>query len=420
MSQEWFEVEPDETTWMQGRKVDHTYASRGFDLKRSGSEDDGAPARFVYKVFDDEGHQPSEVVFDGAVWPIAASPAGRSQIKLLVAREADHIKDLWIQQFKMTKSNGVQAGNVFHLGSRDAQALCQLFKNLEYLPIEGEFTTRIDDDVIRKLLADPAALAAYDVEPDVLRAIVEQDASATDIVAVAGRRAAVARFRQLLEDSDYFESERQRLGVRGEEAVWQKLFEEHPWILGVGLSHQLLTSWSSEKLEQVVSGYSITASGKRADALLRTGGVIRSMVFAEIKTANTELLENRPYRPGAWAPSRELAGGVNQVHATVHAATTDIGTRLASKDEDGAEIPNDWTYLYQPRSFLIVGSLGEFLSPGGGHYVDKLRSFELYRRNILAPEIVTFDELLARAEWIVDFSETDSLNEQSSNDECPF
>lgn len=420
MSQDWFEVEPDETTWMQGRKVDHTYASRSFDLKCSGSEDDGAPARFVYKVFDDDGHEAGEAEFDGAVWPIYASPAGRSQVKLLVAREADNIKDLWIQQFKTTKSNGVQAGNVFHLGSRDAQALCRLFKNLEYLPIEGEFTTRIDDDVIRKILADPATLATYDVEPDVLRTIVEQDASATDIIAVAGRRAAVARFRQLLDDPNYFESERQRLGVRGEEAVWQILFEEQPWILGVGLSQQLLTSWSSEKLEQVVSGYSINARGKRVDALLRTDGLIRSMVFVEIKTANTDLLENKPYRPGVWAPSRELAGGVSQIHATVSAATTDIGARLASKGEDGAEVPNDWTYLYQPRSFLIIGSMKEFLGADGGHHVDKYRSFELYRRNVQAPEIVTFDELLARAECIVDFSETDSLNGRPPDDECPF
>lgn len=337
-----------------------------------------------------------------------------------MAREADNIKDLWIQQFKTTKSNGVQAGNVFHLGSRDAQALCRLFKNLEYLPIEGEFTTRIDDDVIRKILADPATLATYDVEPDVLRTIVERDASATDIIAVAGRRAAVARFRQLLDDPNYFESERQRLGVRGEEAVWQILFEEQPWILGVGLSQQLLTSWSSEKLEQVVIGYSINARGKRVDALLRTDGLIRSMVFVEIKTANTDLLENKPYRPGVWAPSRELAGGVSQIHATVSAATTDIGARLASKGEDGVEVPNDWTYLYQPRSFLIIGSMKEFLGADGGHHVDKYRSFELYRRNVQAPEIVTFDELLARAECIVDFSETDSLNGRQPDDECPF
>src|SRR5690606_41914555 len=44
---------------------------------------------FVYKVFDDDGHEAGEVEFEGEVLPIAESPADRSQIKLLVAREAD-------------------------------------------------------------------------------------------------------------------------------------------------------------------------------------------------------------------------------------------------------------------------------------------------------------------------------------------
>ncbi|MGZ3388906.1 MAG: hypothetical protein ACXVCF_04880 [Isosphaeraceae bacterium] len=32
---------------------------------------------------------------------------------------------------------------------------------------------------------------------------------------------------------------------------------------------------------------------------------------------------------------------------------------------------------------------------------DKLRSFELFRRNLQEPEVMTFDELIARAEWHV-------------------
>jgi hypothetical protein len=35
----------------------------------------------------------------------------------------------------------------------------------------------------------------------------------------------------------------------------------------------------------------------------------------------------------------------------------------------------------------------------------KFRSFELFRRNIWRPEIVTFDELFQRAKFIVDHSE---------------
>jgi hypothetical protein len=48
-----------------------------------------------------------------------------------------------------------------------------------------------------------------------------------------------------------------------------------------------------------------------------------------------------------------------------------------------------------------VGDLNQLKGDSGGVNVDKHRSFELNRRNLYEPEIITFDELLARAEWHV-------------------
>jgi hypothetical protein len=75
---------------------------------------------------------------------------------------------------------------------------------------------------------------------------------------------------------------------------------------------------------------------------------------------------------------------------------------VISRDGFGADgfETGEHTYLVRPRSFLIVGSLAQLRSERGVH-VAKLRSFELYRRNLYEPEVVTFDELLARAEWHV-------------------
>lgn len=57
--------------------------------------------------------------------------------------------------------------------------------------------------------------------------------------------------------------------------------------------------------------------------------------------------------------------------------------------------------MVRPRSFLILGNLEQLHAPEGVH-VAKFESFELYRRNLYEPEIITFDELLARAEWHVE------------------
>lgn len=56
---------------------------------------------------------------------------------------------------------------------------------------------------------------------------------------------------------------------------------------------------------------------------------------------------------------------------------------------------------------MICGSLSEFQA-GRGINERKFRSFELYRRNLIRPEIITFDELYERARYIV---EADRIHE---------
>ncbi|MBO6538003.1 MAG: DUF4263 domain-containing protein [Rhizobiaceae bacterium] len=56
----------------------------------------------------------------------------------------------------------------------------------------------------------------------------------------------------------------------------------------------------------------------------------------------------------------------------------------------------DSQHQFQPRSFLVIGNLGELDSPNGANK-DKFRSFELFRRSLRTPEVITFDELSAGA-----------------------
>lgn len=159
-----------------------------------------------------------------------------------------------------------------------------------------------------------------------------------------------------------------------------------------------------------MAGSSIAGVGKRADALLRTSGRIKSMVFAEFKNHRTPLLVDKFYRSGCWPPSGELSGGVAQVQGTVHRAVTEIGDRLQAVADDGSDIPGQYTYMLQPRAFLVIGHLDQLRGKAGGDHHDRVRSFELYRRQLHEPEIVTFDELLARAEWHITAAENDAGN----------
>ncbi|CCH89213.1 protein of unknown function [Modestobacter italicus] len=391
-------------TSAQGRIADRTYATASFSVNHPQSRDFGEPARFVYKVFDTDGA--SELTSEGDQWTVSETTGGRVQIKLLVAREAGAVKELWVQK---VPANGSTAGlkTLLNLKREAAGVLVDLLKNLELIPVEGETSVRVDDSLVRDLFANPASLVeVYKRDPDRFRQLITDDETARDVIAISHRRQQVERFRKLLNEPGYFRSEKAALPGRGTEHVWQNFFEQNPWILGVTLAGQLFTSWDSERLRQAVTGRSIGGVGKEADALLRTAGRVRAMVFAEFKNHDASLLD-KEYRSGCWSPSQDLAGGVAQAQGTVHRAVQEIGDRLADSAEDGSDVPGRFTYLVRPRSYLIIGRLDELLGVSGGDHQDKIRSFELYRRHLHEPEVITYDELLARAEWFVDNTAVD-------------
>ena len=61
------------------------------------------------------------------------------------------------------------------------------------------------------------------------------------------------------EDDDAFAEANAAAG--GPEKAWQQLLEANPWVLGIGLGGQLLTSWEEGKLEQTIVGRSIKGVG---------------------------------------------------------------------------------------------------------------------------------------------------------------
>lgn len=389
-----------ETQFAQARVPSRTYTSKVFPYGRTNSSDYQQPVRFAYKVFDNDVE--STAYLEGDEWVVTESPGGRVQVKLLLAREAGNIKELWIQKVPAAGHSGA-VHRILNLKGPDIRTLLDFFKVIAQMPIEGGQTTRIDDAVVRQIFEDPDVLGrAYAGDRQSYRQVIENDEFAEDVIALARRRQQVELFHKYLEDTKFFDQAVENSTGNGPEAVWQQFFEANKWILGITLTTHLLTSWDADKLEQVVAGQSVGGPGKRVDALLQTAGAISSFVFAEFKTHRTALLTpGKPYRVGCWAPSSEVVGGVAQVHGTVHEAVKEFGDRLNKRTSDGTEILGEYGYSVKPKSFLIVGSLDEFKDETGAHHPQKIRSFELYRRQLHEPEIITYDELLARADWLV-------------------
>lgn len=220
-----------------------------------------------------------------------------------------------------------------------------------------------------------------------------------DIYAIASKRDALRRFESMLAP-----------GVS--EPDWQGFFEENPWIFGHGLNYVFLDK-VGPKLEARTTGNTYDQGGKTVDALLRTRAEISQYVLVEIKKADTALLRaGQPYRAGCYGVSDELSNAVTQIQKTVFEfARSRFRERM--RDAEGNDL-DDEVYAIEPRSYLVIGNLSQL---SGNN--DKVTCFELYRRNVRAPEILTFDELYHRAQFIV-ANLAQEEGAAATDDDCPF
>ncbi len=270
----------------------------------------------------------------------------------------------------------------------------------------------MDDHFIEELvLTRDQAISLISEQPDLVEELIRHQTTSQEIALLGKRKEQLAVFDKLLNDQEYFENCRFELGKnKRPEDVWQDFFEKNTWIFGYGLCYQFNSPLEGKKLEQVVKGYDFQSPGKRIDGLLKTQGFLSSLAFGEIKTHTTPLIAEtkQPYRSGAWRVSNELTGGIDQIQRTVQISLENIRTKTEIHQSDGVPT-GEQVFIYTPRSFLIVGSLMEFHHENGINE-QKYSSFEMFRRNLNNPEIITFDELYQRALYIVESNEVTEIN----------
>lgn len=382
------------------RRADKTIISRriehpppGRDVRIASHILDGQPGLAFAKLND-------EVV-------LRRTPARRFEIKATFLEDDRTINVLTIQKYN-SRSDPFDKYHFSFVGA-EIDALLEFVAGLRSIEFTGPGKVHVSDDALRDVVLNQVqARRVFAKNSELFLQLAQQEYVAQDLVAVGYRRKQLERFERLLGDEEFFDAERQRLQCRPED-VWQRFFEANTWIFGYGLSYLFLSSLDGRKLEQIVRGRSLVAAGKRADAVMKTRGLVSSLCFVEVKRHDSPLLSSSDYRADAWQPSKDLTGGVAQVHATVQAALDDIRDKLVPQDETGAPT-SEVLFNVSPRSFLVIGSLRQFQTEHGIHE-PKFRSFELYRRHMSRPEIITFDELLERTRFIVEHPPSEGLLE---------
>jgi len=326
----------------------------------------------------------------------------KSYIKATFFEDTKDITVLNIQGFSVATDKPHNAS--FSFIGDEINKFIEFINNIQGIKFQHRGSVNISDEELNRIvLSDSQAKSLLQDNHELFTEVLRSEVTTKDLVSVGYRKKQIEVFHRLLSDEQYFSNLKNQKQATNE-GLWQKYFEKNEWIFGYGLGYLFLSGLNEKKLEQVVQGHSVTDHGKRVDALMKTKGIISNLCFVEIKIHTTKLLDTKPYRSGCWAPSKELAGAVAQVQGTVASAIDSLSNKINLEDKLGNPTGEE-IFNYQPKSFLVIGSLEQF---SGEHGVnkDQLRSFELFRKNTINPEIITFDELYERAKFIVHHNES--------------
>jgi hypothetical protein len=212
----------------------------------------------------------------------------------------------------------------------------------------------------------------------------EESLSEDDINRLLKRRESLAQFREYLDNKDWTESQ------------WQKFFHENTWIFGFGLDYRFQTIFDREMT--VGNGGTANTDKPKVDFLNEFQDFT---VLVELKLPGTPLFSKRNKgSAGTFQLSTDLFKAYSQV-LEQKAEWQINGDQSNNLSSDGSNQLKSRTR--DPKVILLIGSKKDqiYSLENPGEKQLKLDTFELFRRDSRNIEILTYDELYDRADYIV-------------------
>lgn len=222
----------------------------------------------------------------------------------------------------------------------------------------------------------------------------------------SNRKAVLEEFKNLLNLKDssdvYRKKHEQEIKGTGEEAVWHHFLKNNGWLLGINLDIRFIADFTDE----VSVGNPDTANKDNPKVDLM--GLSDYTFLIELKTPNTDIFtqtKSSEARAGTWS----FIEGFSQCLAQKsHWDKESKGKDLVNGE---LVISQEITRTDDPKTIFIVGNKKrEFPTESMNKNIHLKRdTFQRFRRNNRNVEIVTYDELYERANFIVNGKDTEDM-----------
>lgn len=231
-----------------------------------------------------------------------------------------------------------------------------------------------------------------------------------EIILRENRKRNLQHFERLLTEKEswkiYFEKYKDEIKGKGEEAVWHHFLKKHHWFLGLNIDIKFIRDLITE------GEVGIPNTDGRGSPFVDFLGISDYTTLVELKTSNTKIFTDtrkNTSRTNTWSFSSDFIDGISQCLGQKF----DWDKKSESKNiVSGTQMINQTKHrTLDPKVIFIIGNKQEEFSEDSTDVLTVIKrdTFERFRRNSRNVEIVTFDELYERANYIV--------NNQIVNDE---
>lgn len=416
-----------EYNYFKARKPKRTYVSKAFRSFKFKGRMVTTEQRFIYKVFEkDTGFEFVEKVnAKGEITLRNYCVLGKKyQINVVVySHEDNNLMEFTLQRFIENNDDSISPveGLSFTFNQKEFLGLLKFLSDLKFLDFSDKERFVVDE----KDLRSSERVLINLTNPDPNKILVDKDfgdiikqlehlnnkerkalidtlknniLTKEDLDILSGRKDGLEEFQKNLTKPYIYN-----------EIDWQKFFNENSWIFGYGLDYKFL---NIIQREASVSGIDIDSKNEvKSDFLL---GDNNFTVIVELKRPDTFLFEKDKNRSESWQLSKDLTYAVSQI--LTQKAEWELNAEKKKYDNKGQPITQ---VTIDPKAILIIGHTEQFQGDTKENNIKK-KTFELYRRNLRNIDIVTYDELLARASFIVNNNKEEFINNINNSEDFPF